>query len=247
MTAIDYSVRYGAGFPKLASLSKQIQKCRCAGCGQQFPPDRLQLHHFVYVDDRGELLGDRFLPGLHGAALCGDKSEVNSCHWRVHRKDAWIFDKEDPLRGNRNTEEKIVQLQRNFAAISGVDPTASNYAELLNDRFSAHPGMAVVRDAIQQIPTTPYQIGSQPAPEQYYRDDDGNLINAPIAGDIAPHYQPSDRYTERLDQIAERSFHIKARRNVLATLDAIKAVLGEWALPLLGLATIALLILISVV
>lgn len=242
MQSTDYSVRYGKGFDKISSLSRKLQNYRCCGCGQVFEANELQFHHFCYADE-ADLLGDRIVPGIHGVSLHGSRQDVGSCHWRAHQKDAWIVDKADKVKGNRNTDAFIEACQKNFHVLTGIDPSWGSEAvrEAIARRFPMHEGVSAINSAWAELPTTPTQVGSTPPPESW-TEHNGELINAPIRGDIAPNYEPSYQFKRDLSEMFSR---VEQHQEELSNVEAIARIIKRFYIPLLALATFILVLLIA--
>lgn len=173
----DNDPRYSEHHNKTAVKVKELQQQRCACCGKRFEWNELQAHHLMYADEYGSIKG-REIPGVHLIAVCGSVLEPGTCHWQLHQKQFYITNQDKSL--NRNTDAAIKWLQNNYRAIVGNQVPA---------------GVGVGAGMGYGYP--------QPIPDKYY-EKDGMMVNAPIAGDLAPGTEPSPRYRRRLDEIADR-------------------------------------------
>lgn len=265
--AEDYDRRYGSGWDEISKLAKELQRNHCAGCGEKFESNELQLHHLVYSAN-GELLRDRVIPGLHAVAVHGNAKEPGTCHYRLHQKDFYRYDDTDPIGGNHNTEEVIDRMHQNWASLTGINPRQDPRVLLQEISQKAPKNQNAVRiiqnawiesgasnqimptgviGLNQAVPTTPGQIGSAQPPDKYYNYQ-GQLINAPVAGDLSPIYEPSPEYQASLDGIRRSLFSgIDRPEQEQDIFQAIKEAAAPWFLIFLFFITLFLVILIGAV
>jgi hypothetical protein len=245
MNSDDFDSRYGPGWQRLSAQSFRLQAGRCAGCGKTFEKHEGQLHHFHYMDESGNPLRDEMLLGKDGVWLCGAKQDAGTCHWQVHQKAFWRVDPQDPVNGNHNTPEVIVQLQRNWRSLTGIDPRCDRPAleQAIALKLPQPVGSDRRNSVVQAVPTTPESIGTAAVPDQWY-EHDGKLINARVAGDLAPGYDPSDKFRARLAEIDDLAAQARFRQPA-QPLKGFSKGLNDLVLPLLFLAALFLTIWIA--
>lgn len=218
-TEHDYSVRYSENWSKTSAEVKRMQSpdgehVRCACCGKLFDWQETETHHLFYIS------GTDGEPGKNLVAVCGSTSKPGTCHHLLHSKKYYVKDEQEPVFGNKNTDEVVAKLQSNWVAL---------------------------RQEITGFPSTYQQQVLNLEPGQVITTPQGQYSNTQL-GDIAPGFENSARYKKELEMLAlelaaKRLSAEKGR--VRANKDSVQKAIKDLTIPVGILIVILLTILIA--
>ena len=107
-TQRTYQDRYAENWSQTARRSHLATKQVCCLCRKARSKE---VHHVRYRDWRGAIAG-RERPGIDVFPVC------LPCHERLHYKDAWVKDRQDPVLGNHQQALWVRKLQRGYRRLS---------------------------------------------------------------------------------------------------------------------------------
>lgn len=104
----DWDSRYAENWKLICKIAHEQTKGTCCLC---LVAPSVEIHHVRYRDKRGAIAG-REMAGRDVFPCCKD------CHDRLHRKDAWVSDRTNPLLGNHQRSEWTARLKLGFRLLS---------------------------------------------------------------------------------------------------------------------------------
>ncbi len=104
----DWDNRYADNWRKICAIAHQATGGICCLC---LVAASEECHHVRYRDKRGAIAG-REVAGRDCFGCC------KPCHDRLHRKDAWVYAKNDALLGNHQRSEWVKKLKLGYQLLS---------------------------------------------------------------------------------------------------------------------------------
>ena len=106
----NFNSRYAKNWSETSVRTRKATRFRCVLCLQRAHV----AHHAAYRKTNGKPISGNERAGVHVFPLC------NSCHEIAHRSKNWIWDKENPRLGNRNSPEFYKKLRAGWKKLRGI-------------------------------------------------------------------------------------------------------------------------------